>query len=83
MDKEQITTMLSNTVTKSRYPIFLAVDEEGGEVSRVANSKVEVTKVDDMATIGAGGDTAQAYEAGTNIGSYLKTNAAQVIFFCL
>ena len=80
VDKEQITTMLSNTVTKSRYPIFLAVDEEGGEVSRVANSKVEVTKVDDMATIGAGGDTAQAYEAGTNIGSYLKELGFNVDF---
>ena len=80
VDKEQIMTMLSNTVTKSRYPIFLAVDEEGGEVSRVANSKVEVTKVDDMATIGAGGDTAQAYEAGTNIGSYLKELGFNVDF---
>ncbi len=80
VDKEQITTMLSNTVTKSRYPIFLAVDEEGGDVSRVANSNVEVTKVDDMAMIGAGGDTAQAYEAGANIGSYLKELGFNVDF---
>ncbi|MDE7429414.1 MAG: glycoside hydrolase family 3 protein [Lachnospiraceae bacterium] len=79
-DKEQITTMLANTVTMSRYPIFLAVDEEGGDVSRVANSKVEVTKVDDMATIGAGGDTSQAYEAGANIGSYLKELGFNVDF---
>lgn len=80
VDKEQITTMLSNTVSKSRYPIFLAVDEEGGEVSRVANSKVEVAKVDDMAVIGAGGDTSQAYEAGANIGSYLKELGFNVDF---
>ena len=80
LDKEQITTMLANTVTMSKYPIFLAVDEEGGDVSRVANSNVEVTKVDDMAAIGAGGDTSQAYEAGTNIGSYLKELGFNVDF---
>ncbi len=72
LDKEQITSMLSSTASKSSYPIFLAIDEEGGEVSRVANSKVEVTKVDDMATIGEGGDASKAAEAGTTIGSYLK-----------
>lgn len=72
VDKEQLTAMLSNTGPKSKYPIFLAVDEEGGEVSRVANSDVEVIQVDDMATIGAGGDTTAAYEAGVTIGSYLK-----------
>lgn len=80
LDKEQITTMLANTVSMSRYPIFLSVDEEGGEISRVANSNVEVTKVDDMATIGAGGDTSQAYEAGANIGSYLKELGFNVDF---
>lgn len=80
LDKEQITSMLANTTTMSRYPIFLAVDEEGGDVSRVANSNVEVTKVDDMATIGAGGDTSQAYEAGANIGAYLKELGFNVDF---
>lgn len=72
LDKEQITQMLSNTVSMSSYPIFLAVDEEGGDVSRVANSKVEVDKVEDMAAVGASGDTSKAREAGTTIGSYLQ-----------
>lgn len=80
LDKEQITTMLSSTASKSNYPIFLAVDEEGGDVSRVANSKVEVTKVEDMASIGAGGDTSQAVEAGTTIGSYLNELGFNVDF---
>lgn len=71
-DKEQLTEMLSNTTPKSKYPIFLAVDEEGGEVSRVANSSIEVTQVDDMAVIGATQDATAAYEAGVTIGSYLK-----------
>lgn len=72
LNKEQITEMLTSTNSKSKYPIFLAVDEEGGDVSRVANSSVEVTKVDDMAAIGAGGDASQAFTAGETIGSYLK-----------
>lgn len=80
IDKEQITTMLSNTAAMSNYPIFLAVDEEGGDVSRVANSSVEVEKVDAMAVIGAEGDTAKAHEAGVTIGSYLKEIGFNVDF---
>lgn len=72
LDQEQITTMLANTISMSRYPVFLAVDEEGGTVSRVAESKIEVAKVGDMAAIGETGDASQAFEAGTTIGSYLK-----------
>ena len=72
IDKEQLTEMLKNTTPKSKYPIFLAVDEEGGEISRVANSDIEVTQVGDMATIGANGDPSVAYETGVTIGSYLS-----------
>ena len=79
-DKEQITEMLSNTMTMSKYPVFLAVDEEGGSVSRVANSDIEVIQVDDMATIGATGDTTQAYESGVTIGAYLKEIGFNVDF---
>lgn len=80
LDKEQITTMLANTASMSNYPIFLAVDEEGGDVSRVANSKVEVTKVEDMAAIGAGGDASLAADAGATIGSYLSEIGFNVDF---
>lgn len=80
LDKEQIMTMLSNTASMSNYPIFLAVDEEGGSFSRVANSSVEVEKVGAMAEIGAAGDSAKAREAGTTIGSYLKELGFNVNF---
>lgn len=70
--KEQLTEMLSKTVLSSKYPIFLAVDEEGGSVSRIANSNIEVVKVDDMAVIGTSGDAVAAREAGTTIGTYLN-----------
>ena len=71
-DKEQLSQMLSNTVAMSKYPMFLGVDEEGGSVSRVANSAIDVAQVGDMLTIGESGDTTAAYEAGITIGSYLK-----------
>ena len=79
-DKEQIMEMLSSTTTKSNYPIFLGVDEEGGDVSRVANSGIDVPKVDDMAAIGAGGDASAAFSAGETIGSYLNEIGFNVDF---
>lgn len=72
LDREQITDMLSSTASMSNYPLFLAVDEEGGSVSRVVESGIDVIQVGDMASIGASGDTSQAYEAGLTIGTYLK-----------
>ena len=80
VDEEQLKKMLSGTTSMSRYPIFLAVDEEGGSVSRVAGSSIDVIEVGDMASIGEGGDTAQAYEAGLTIGSYLKDLGFNVDF---
>ena len=68
--KEQITEMLANTVSMSKYPIFLAVDEEGDSVARVADT-LKLDKVDSASEIGATGDTNNAYETYKKIGSYL------------
>lgn len=70
-DKEQLTEMLANTKSMSKYPVFLAVDEEGGSVARVAKSEIEVPQVGDMSEIGAAGDTMVAYDSGATIASYL------------
>ena len=70
--REQLTEMLSTTVSSSKYPLFLAVDEEGGSVSRIANSDIDVVKVDEMSVIGTSQDAVAAREAGTTIGTYLK-----------
>lgn len=68
---EQLTEMLSNTRSSSKYPILLAVDEEGGTVSRVAQSGL-AENVGNMSEIGSTGDAAKAREAGTTVGSYLS-----------
>ncbi len=77
--KEQLSEMLNNTRTMSKYPIFLGVDEEGGTVARVAESKIG-EKVDSMGKIGKEGDPAKAYQAGSTIGSYLSELGFNVDF---
>lgn len=69
-DSDQLTEMLSNTRSFSKYPIFLAVDEEGGKVSRVAEGGL-ADNVGSMSEIGSSGDAAKAQEAGAAIGTYL------------
>lgn len=69
--KEQLAEMISNTKNDSKYALFIAVDEEGGKVSRVAESGL-ADKVGSMGEIGASGDAAKAREAGASIGAYLS-----------
>lgn len=53
-------------------PLFLAIDEEGGEVTRIASSGLfDVPSFENMSQIGASGDVHRAYEVGSTIGSYL------------
>lgn len=67
---DQLTEMLANTKNWCTYPLFLGVDEEGGTVSRVADSGL-ADNVGNMADIGSGGDAAVARVAGEAIGGYL------------
>lgn len=70
--EEQIKEMLDNTELYTKYPIFLAVEEEGGSMARVADAGIG-TKVDSAKTIGENGDTQAAYQAGQTIGTTLKS----------
>lgn len=56
-DSAQLTEMLHNTISYSKYPLFLGVDEEGGIVSRVAEAGL-ADNVGPMGEIGASGDAA-------------------------
>ncbi len=69
--EEQLKQMIDNTQLYTKYPLFIAVDEEGGSVSRVADAGIG-TKVDSAQTIGATGDANNAYVAGQTIGGYLS-----------
>lgn len=74
---DQLKEMLSKTQSYAEeiagVPVFLGVDEEGGEVSRVAGNKnFSVTRYESMRAIGDSKDTSQAYDVGKNSASYLK-----------
>jgi beta-N-acetylhexosaminidase len=74
--------MLKNTESWSKYPIFLAVDEEGGRISRLAESRL-AKNVGPMADIGATIDPQNAQDASEKIAKYLadfgfNTNFAPV-----
>lgn len=69
--EEQIKEMIDNTQLYTKYPLFIAVDEEGGSVSRVAAAGLG-TKADSAEAIGQTADANNAYQAGTTIGGYLS-----------
>lgn len=75
-DPDQTKRLLANTQQYAKdansLPIFLAVDEEGGTVARVAsNSAFGVKDVGDMRDIGATGNAKRARKATATIGDYL------------
>lgn len=67
----QFKEMLENTNLYASYPLFLAVEEEGGKRSPVANAGIG-TKVDSAETVGQSGDTNAAYQAGVTLGTNLS-----------
>ena len=76
LDPEQTTTMLANV--KQFYAVsgnvapFVAVDEEGGTVVRVAgNEAFGVQDVGDASALGSAGDTEAAKRAAEQIADYL------------
>ena len=69
--EEQIKKMVENSVSYCKYPLFVAVDEEGGIVSRLAEG-LKLDNVGPMAEIGSTGDPTKAYEAMKTVGTYMK-----------
>ncbi len=68
VDREQAMDLLSGTQSFSEIPLLLAVDEEGGTVSRVgANPAMGTTDFSDMADYGDAGDTAAVYQVGQTL----------------
>lgn len=70
---EQLPMFISDLQSSSKYPFFIAVDEEGGRVARIANSDFfNVASYKSMEDIGKSGDASKAEEVGRQIGLYLK-----------
>ena len=82
---EQFKAMTANTQRLAgelgMFPLFLAIDEEGGEVARVGNHPgFSVQQISAMADIGRTGDVRKAFEAGNAIGEYLHELGINVDF---
>ena len=67
--REQTTEFIQDMKETTKIPMFISVDEEGGNVARIANTDgMGTTKFPSMATIGETGDPSQAYTVGDTIG---------------
>ena len=72
-DPDQIIRFNQDLQCISEIPMFIAVDEEGGRVARLANNDAfDLPKYESAAAVGTSGDTSNALEMGQTIGSYLK-----------
>lgn len=76
VSEEQLHALVDDLLTctgeAGLYAPFIAVDEEGGQVIRVAN-KLGITAAPSAEEIGKRGDPSAAYEAGQLTGTYLRT----------
>lgn len=82
---QQITEMIAKTqsyaLDRIDIPMFVAVDEEGGYVTRIAkNSNFDVPAFPYASELGRSGDTSAVYEMGAAIGKYLKSYGFNVDF---
>ncbi|MCR4650395.1 MAG: glycoside hydrolase family 3 protein [Lachnospiraceae bacterium] len=68
--EEQLTEMITNTKAFSKYPLFIAVDEELGDVARLRKG-LNLDPIQSAADIGAANDASKAYEAYNSIGKYM------------
>lgn len=72
-DPAQLAQFNADLQAASRTPLLIAVDEEGGAVSRLANHPAfDLPQYESAAAVGASGDPADAYAMGQTIGAYLK-----------
>lgn len=69
---EQITAFNASLQAASAIPLFLAIDEEGGLVSRLArHTAFDLPRYKSVAAVGASENPEDAREMGSTIGAYL------------
>ncbi|MDO4322676.1 MAG: glycoside hydrolase family 3 protein [Lachnospiraceae bacterium] len=79
--KEMLSGVQAISMERIGLPALCCVDEEGGTVARIGGRGiVDAPYVGNMSEIGASGDSAQAYQAGVTIGSYLSELGFNVDF---
>lgn len=72
-DIDQTKTLIENAQGSSKVPLFISVDEEGGDVARIGNnSNMHTTTFPPMEEVGADYDEEYAYRMGETIGKEIK-----------
>ena len=67
----QIKEMIDNTVLYANYPLFIAIEDEGGKISPLAEKGL-VTKQNNAKGVADAGTEGAGYEVATAIGMYLS-----------
>lgn len=79
--RKQLTAMTAGLKEADRTTLFVAVDEEGGRVARVAsNEKMKTTSFPSAEKIGRSKDDKYTYKMGKTIGSEIKELGFNVDF---
>ena len=72
VNSEQLANFVESLQNTSDVPLFMAIDEEGGLVARLANhSAFDLPKYASAAAVGESMDSSDALSMGTTIGTYL------------
>ena len=80
-DREQVISMIRNTQSYSKIPLFIGVDEEGGRVARIGNhANMGMPPIEAMQNVGKAKDEKRAYEVGHLLGSSLHDLGFNVDF---
>ncbi len=80
-NREQVTKLLGDLQGASKIPLFTAVDEEGGTVSRLSGiDGMGVTALPPMREVGDGGDSSKAYDISKKLGEEIKAIGFNVNF---
>ena len=80
LNPDQITKFNADLQSASDIPMFIAVDEEGGSVARLANTETfDLPKYESAAAVGEKGTDA-AYKMGNTIGNYVKKYGFNIDF---
>ncbi len=79
LSADQISQMIGNTQGYAKIPLLIAVDEEGGSVSRLSRSGI-TDSVQSMASYGAAGDEQAVYDLGQHFAEKLTSVGFNVDF---
>lgn len=79
--RDQTKQLIKQLQKESGIRLFISVDEEGGEVARIANnSNMNTTKFPNMEVVGATNDLDYAYKIGSTIGEEIRQLGFNVDF---